>query len=212
MFCHFCGAEVPKGASFCSNCGHKFLEGAAETKMDSRVLVQAKCTSCGAGLEVNPAKETAICPFCGEAYIVEKAINNYNISQAQNVTINGGSICIKNGPDVCDLLKRADEFFEVANYQKAKEYYEKVLDCEFDNEKARTKIDILSTVYFTSGSLQLTALGLEFIEKETKQIMLISCNDIIGMGTREEDKKRRQWCVLRGIAHLPLLTLNGILY
>lgn len=41
-------------------------------------LVNAKCTNCGANLEVDNMKEAAICQYCGSAYIVEKAINNYN--------------------------------------------------------------------------------------------------------------------------------------
>lgn len=41
-------------------------------------LIQAKCTNCGANLEVENTKDAAICPFCGTPYIVEKAINNYN--------------------------------------------------------------------------------------------------------------------------------------
>ena len=52
-------------------------------------LVKAQCTNCGATLEVDNAKDAAICPYCNTAYIVEKAINNYTTNiQAQNVTIN----------------------------------------------------------------------------------------------------------------------------
>lgn len=57
-------------------------------------LVQAKCTNCGANLEVDNTKEAAICEFCGTPYIVEKAINNYNTVnniQAGVVNIYGGS-------------------------------------------------------------------------------------------------------------------------
>lgn len=43
-------------------------------------LTQAKCTNCGAELEVDSAKDAAICPYCNSAYIVEKAINNYNVT------------------------------------------------------------------------------------------------------------------------------------
>ncbi len=57
-------------------------------------LINAKCTSCGAAIEVDPSKEAQICQYCGSAFIVEKAINNYNITnnvtnniQAENVTI-----------------------------------------------------------------------------------------------------------------------------
>lgn len=41
-------------------------------------LVSAKCTSCGATLNVDQSLDAAICPYCGTPYIVEKAINNYN--------------------------------------------------------------------------------------------------------------------------------------
>lgn len=50
----------------------------------STLLVQAKCTNCSANLEVDRSKDAAICPYCGAAYIVEKAINNYNVSN--NIT------------------------------------------------------------------------------------------------------------------------------
>lgn len=43
-------------------------------------IVQAKCTNCGASLKVDNTKDAAICEFCGSAYIVEKAINNYDIT------------------------------------------------------------------------------------------------------------------------------------
>jgi len=46
-------------------------------------LTQAQCTNCGANLSVDSAKEAAVCNFCGSAFIVEKAINNYNIANAQ---------------------------------------------------------------------------------------------------------------------------------
>ena len=40
-------------------------------------LVKAVCTNCGASLEVDNAKDAAICPYCSTPYIVEKAINQY---------------------------------------------------------------------------------------------------------------------------------------
>ena len=58
-------------------------------------LVAAKCTSCGASLEVDNTKEAAICPYCDTAYIVEKAINNYNITNnisANTVNIYNGTV------------------------------------------------------------------------------------------------------------------------
>lgn len=43
-------------------------------------LVSAKCTNCGANLEVDDTKDAAICPYCGTPYIVEKAINNFTVT------------------------------------------------------------------------------------------------------------------------------------
>lgn len=43
-------------------------------------LVHAVCVNCNANLQVDNSKEAAICPYCGAAYIVEKAINQYSIT------------------------------------------------------------------------------------------------------------------------------------
>ena len=53
-------------------------------------LVNAKCTNCGANLTVDETKDAAVCQYCGSAFIVEKAINNYN------TTINAGVVKIYN--------------------------------------------------------------------------------------------------------------------
>ena len=55
-------------------------------------LVPAICTQCGASLEVDPSQEAAVCKYCNTPFIVEKAVQNYNIQHAtiehaDNVTI-----------------------------------------------------------------------------------------------------------------------------
>lgn len=57
-------------------------------------IIPAKCTNCGASLEIDSAKDAAVCPYCGSAFIVEKAINNYNTTNhisANTVNIYGGN-------------------------------------------------------------------------------------------------------------------------
>ena len=57
-------------------------------------IIPAKCTNCGASLDVDNTKDAAICPYCGSAFIVEKAINNYNTTNhisADTVNIYGGN-------------------------------------------------------------------------------------------------------------------------
>lgn len=59
-------------------------------------LVNAKCTNCGADLQVDSEKDAMICEFCGSAFVVEKAIKNVSVTtnnhiQATNVTIVGAA-------------------------------------------------------------------------------------------------------------------------
>ncbi len=51
-------------------------------------LVNAKCTNCGANLKIDDTNDAAICEYCGSAFVVEKAINNYNVnvSNTNNIT------------------------------------------------------------------------------------------------------------------------------
>lgn len=41
-------------------------------------MIPAKCTNCGANIQVDESKEAGICEACGTAFITEKVINNYN--------------------------------------------------------------------------------------------------------------------------------------
>ena len=43
-------------------------------------IVTAKCPNCGGILKVDSEKDAAICQFCQTPFIVEKAIENYNIT------------------------------------------------------------------------------------------------------------------------------------
>ena len=67
-------------------------------------LVKAQCTNCGGTLEVDNSKDAAICPYCNTPYIVEQAINKFNVSNA-NINIQGANI------NVSGTLE-ADKMFE----------------------------------------------------------------------------------------------------
>lgn len=68
-------------------------------------LVAAKCTQCGGNIEVDDQKDAAICPFCGTPYIVEQAINNYNITNNNHIHANVVNIVNQNGEgDTADSL------------------------------------------------------------------------------------------------------------
>lgn len=104
-------------------------------------IVSAKCPNCGGILEVDSEKDAAICQFCQTPFIVEKAIENYYITNnyttannTYNKTINnisGQEVHVHQGGETADqlfanmkaLLKRKE--LELANktFQKLKEKY-----------------------------------------------------------------------------------------
>jgi hypothetical protein len=69
-------------------------------------LVEAKCTSCGANLKVNSGSEASNCQFCGAAFIIEKAINHYKITNE----IRDSVVNIYSGD-----YKSADNYYEKGN-------------------------------------------------------------------------------------------------
>ena len=43
-------------------------------------MILAKCTNCGAILNVDDTKEALICEYCRSAFMAEKAVNAYSIN------------------------------------------------------------------------------------------------------------------------------------
>ena len=63
-------------------------------------FVNAKCTNCGAPLEVDNTKKAAICPYCGDAYIVEDAINNFTTNNYTTVEhLHANVVNLNSNPD-----------------------------------------------------------------------------------------------------------------
>lgn len=48
-------------------------------------MVAAKCTECGAALNVDESKEAGICPYCNTAFITEKVIHNHVTNNVTNI-------------------------------------------------------------------------------------------------------------------------------
>ena len=65
-------------------------------------MVPAICTQCGGKIEVDNSKDAAICPYCGTAFVVEKAINKYKTEYH----IEHADIYIKGkGPSIANVIK-----------------------------------------------------------------------------------------------------------
>ena len=108
-------------------------------------FVQAKCPNCGGFLAVDNSKDAAICQFCNTPFVVEKAINNYNINISGNVNVEKATINVEGAPSVINLLIRAHSFVLSKEYDKAISYYNRVLDIDPLNSEAKECIEKITT-------------------------------------------------------------------
>ena len=102
-------------------------------------LVAAKCTQCGANIEVDDTREAGICKYCGTAFITEKAINYYNNLITNNININsaGNTVNIVGTDDKSEnylrLARRAKQNEDV---ERAERFYNLVLEAQPDQWEA----------------------------------------------------------------------------
>lgn len=88
-------------------------------------LVAAKCTNCGGELQVEASREAAVCEYCGAAFIVEKAINNYNINQVSHLHADVVQVMDSEGAD--NLYKSAVTYLNMRSTKEASETFEKMI-------------------------------------------------------------------------------------
>lgn len=94
----------------------------------------AKCTSCGANLQVDSEVKTAICEFCGATYIVEEAIGLANAEKNR-------------------LLNNAKTFEKFEDYDKAEEIYTKITSEYPDEYRGWLGLAELLTNFFENPDL-----------------------------------------------------------
>lgn len=117
MMCYF----VIKHENIRHNVGKLFRE------VWTMGFVVAKCTECGANIEVDDTKEAGICKYCGTAFVTENAINNYNTYVTNNFA--GANINVVGG-DIKNLLDIAKTSLKGSNGNEAFEYANKALEIE----------------------------------------------------------------------------------
>lgn len=94
-------------------------------------LVAAKCTQCGANIEIDDSKEAGICKYCGTAFITEKAINNYKIN-AEKVIVNSDNVNISNY-DIESALVAVKKLIKGELYDDAKKMIKEIIEnCPYD--------------------------------------------------------------------------------
>ena len=87
-------------------------------------LLNAICPNCGAKLNVEEGKDAAICEYCGNPYIVKKAVEKYNINHIYNTTnhINANVVNIVNQP--AQSQNSTNKVYTVKN-QLSEEYFKR---------------------------------------------------------------------------------------
>lgn len=144
-------------------------------------LVAAKCTQCGASIQVDETKEAGICQYCGTAFVTEKVINNYNVTnniQVENATFNIA------GANVENLLIRAQQYEARGDYETAKEYYNRILDIDANHEIAKTKFFASDKLYIGNVAISKQELATieAHIKKGTKLQAIKLVRDLSGLG------------------------------
>lgn len=83
-------------------------------------LIAAKCTQCGASIQVDENCVTGICPHCGTQYITEKVINNYNVNYSITKVINN------NKEKADDLIEDGLTLWHLGEVNRALDIFRKV--------------------------------------------------------------------------------------
>lgn len=145
-------------------------------------LVAAKCTQCGATLQVDETKEAGICQYCDTAFMTEKVINNYNVTN--NIKVENATINIS-GANIDNLLVRAMEYEQNGDIKEAKRYYNRILDIDAYHEVAKSRLANLDLFYIGDTSIthaqmkQIDSLIKENQKLEAiKQVRLLSGLDL----------------------------------
>ncbi len=99
-------------------------------------LVPAICTQCGAQIEVDNTHEAEICKYCGTAFVIEKAINNYNIRNIVNVQSGGNTINITSADLSNKYIMMARKYKFNDDFEKAEKFYTLALEGQPDNWEA----------------------------------------------------------------------------
>jgi len=84
-------------------------------------LVTAKCTECGAAIEVEDTKDAGICNFCGTAFVTQKVINEHHTHVTKNITKNVFGVDGKSAEDFC---VNGEIFLKLKDWDKAKSAFE----------------------------------------------------------------------------------------
>ena len=119
-------------------------------------LVAAKCTQCGANIEVDPNTEAGICKYCGTPFITEKAIVNFNTTVINHNQISANTVNIGTG-NFDSFFKLGKSSWEAKDFKEAYAYFSKALEVDPNNIDAQIFRSLSTAWTSTGGNILLSA-------------------------------------------------------
>lgn len=135
-------------------------------------LVKAQCTNCGAPLEVDNSKDAAICPSCGTPYIVEKAIQQFQLTGVN--TIHADNIILNNDPTEKEFAA-ADSQLKFKIWASALERYQQL--AESNPQDARSWYGLLRSITHDGTVKLLTKQDFDASEASWQRAQILGCNE-----------------------------------
>ena len=90
-------------------------------------MLQLKCPNCGADIALDDTREFGFCSYCGTKVLLDEYKKR-----------------VDGIPRIANLLLRADDFLKQGNVEKAKEYYNRVLDIDIHNNEANRQMNMIN--------------------------------------------------------------------
>lgn len=110
-------------------------------------FVQAKCPNCSGFLAVDSTHDAAVCQFCGTPFIVEKAINNFNITN----NIENMNVVVKTSEHEIENLGFGNPDFRI-------KYYEGNFGQKFTLNECRLERYNTGNLYFLPDGIHIQQL------------------------------------------------------
>lgn len=126
-------------------------------------IVPAKCTSCGGTLKTRAEDKTAICPYCGTEYLVQEAIEQYNITNVYN--IEQANLTLDHRKLFNDRLEAAEKQLKLLqDYPRALQSYELLQDEMPEDPRIwRGKVEARSKNYNMIATINSIFLEKQFL-------------------------------------------------
>lgn len=88
-------------------------------------LVPALCTQCGSRLEIDTSQQVDVCPYCHTPFITEKAINNYNTTNVNNIgNLHAEVVNVYDDISIDNRVKSGETFIRQNDYISAERVFE----------------------------------------------------------------------------------------